>query len=247
MELEVSGATKTYGGSNGEPRFSLEVSGLSLKIPSIVFLMGHNGAGKSVLLKLLAGEERPSHGSVTFSMGKKRWPAETHSSPIVRQNVDQSLALDLSVKENIVLHLKTTNLMEMLRPLQSLKTKIEAVVAGHSELQKKLDQPCRYLSGGQKQALAFLVVSARNLPLLLLDEFLAATDQATSSLLRRLATAYANSTPACVLVASHDISLALEQADRILVLSGGRLIKDLQAGSPEWNETSLWESLVSQG
>ena len=131
----------------------------------------------------------------------------------------------------------------MSRPITVLRSQIEELVAGHAELQKKLDQPCRYLSGGQKQALAFLAVSAQNLPLLLLDEFLAATDQTTSALLRVFVKEYARKTPACVLIASHDVKLALDQGDRILALNAGRLVKDIQRDSVEWNESSLREIL----
>ncbi len=244
MELVIPPLTKAHGGSNGEPRFVLRVPAFSLAVPSVVFVMGHNGAGKSVLLKLLAGEEQPSAAPIQLMFGEKKWSPEHEPSPIVRQNVEQNLALDLSVRENLALHLKVARFAEMARPLVALKAQIEVLVNSHSELRRKLDQPCRYLSGGQKQALGFIAITSRKLPLLLLDEFLGATDQATSKFLLGLVFEYVQKTPACALIASHDVQLALAHGNRIIVLNSGEISKDVWAGSPDWNESTMRETLV---
>lgn len=244
MELKVSELRKTYGGAEGEPVFSLDLPALSFELGSIVFIMGHNGSGKSVTVKLMAGEVLPSGGHVRLTFGEKSWKAHERPSGIVRQRSEDSLALDLTVRENLLLRGSPASMLDSLFPAMRLKTQVETFVSPHLELRRKLDQPCRNLSGGQRQALAFLAITSRNYPVLFLDEFLAATDSPTSHLLRRLARDYAEGIPACVFVVSHDVPIALADADRILVLREGRLIRDLKRDDPEWNDSALMNLLM---
>jgi putative ABC transport system ATP-binding protein len=244
LELKISALEKIYNGVDGNPTFRLTIDALSFRLPSIVFLMGQNGSGKSVLLRLLAGEERPSQGRVCIELGDRKWVADKMPSPIVRQNVDLSLALDLSVRENLALHLRPQNPFEFLQPLRRLKSEIHSILKDRSELVNKLDQPCRYLSGGQKQALSFLAVSVRRFPILLLDEFLGATDESTSLLLLHLLSDYVKSTPACALIVTHDLRLALHHGDRILLLRSGGLVDDIITGSAHWDEDHIRNSIL---
>lgn len=245
MELIVSNLHKTYTSIDSEPSFTLSVPSLSLRLPSIVCLMGHNGSGKSVLLRLMAGEEHPSRGRTELTLGPERWAADSKPCPIVRQNVDLSLALDLSVQENLILHLEPKTLGEFVRPDILFRTRIQKILTDREELLRKLDQPCRYLSGGQKQALSFLAVSSRRFSLLLLDEFLGAADEGTTALLLRLLANYVHSTPACALVVTHNVSLALAYSERIILLRSGKLVKDVFPGTPDWQDSFLRNFLIN--
>lgn len=246
MELVVSGLRKKYGGSEGEPAFILDLPILRVKVGQIVFILGHNGSGKSITLKLLAGEILPSENEVRFTQGEESWTAHKRPGAIVRQRAEDSLALDLTVRENLLLRAGRTSLWDYLFPAANLNKFVQDVVNPHKELLRKLDQPCRNLSGGQRQALAFLSVTSTKFPLLLLDEFLAATDSNTSRLLLRLMKDYARLVPATVFVVSHDVPLALSEADRILILSGGQLIRDLQRDSSDWDEAVLITLLAKE-
>ena len=239
MELNISSLTRIYGDPQNGSYFSLQLPDLSLGIPGMVFVMGHNGAGKSLFLRLLAGEEHPSNDLVKLTLGGREWNPQHTPWPIVRQNVDLNLALDLTVRENLTLHLSYTTFAGLYRPLTKSRAIIEKLVENHPEIRRKLDQPCRYLSGGQKQALGVIAISAHRLPLLLLDEFLGAADQSTTTLLLRLVSDYTQNTPACALIVSHDVRLALAHASRILVLRAGRLTKDISSSSTEWTESDL--------
>lgn len=244
MELKVSAINKTYESNGGEPAFVLSLPKMTFETGSIIFLLGHNGSGKSVTLKLMAGEILPSKGQVRLTLGNVSWKANERPSGIVRQQAEDSLAMDLSVKENLLLRSSPHSLLDYLFPSIRLKTQVNALLGSNPELLRKIEQPCRNLSGGQRQALAFLGVTSSNYPVLFLDEFLAATDSATSRLLRRLAKDYAIRVDACVFIVSHDVPMALADADRILILSNGRLIRDLQRADQEWNEPALIELLM---
>jgi putative ABC transport system ATP-binding protein len=106
-----------------------------------------------------------------------------------------------------------------------------------------MKQPCFNLSGGQKQTLAFLSATINNSPILLLDEFLAATDNRTSSLLREMTRNYAKESPACVLIVSHSVDIALEDADKIILLKEGKLLHSLCRGGENWNKPFLQDFL----
>jgi ABC-type uncharacterized transport system ATPase component len=241
MELEISGINKNYEGVDGEPDFSLEIPSMSFEVGKVIFLMGHNGSGKSIFIKLMAGEMMPSTNFVEFTLDKNRWKAHEIPSAIVRQKAEESLAIELTVRENLLLRIKTKSLLDKIFPSSHFSHRVKSLVKSHIELLKKLDQPCRNLSGGQRQTLAFLAVASENRYVLFLDEFLSATDHHTSQLLRDLAKDYAKNIPACVFIVSHDINVALQDADRILILRSGRLIKDIvrNTSEPDWNMESI--------
>lgn len=247
MELNITGIEKTFRSSGGDPAFLLSLPAMTFETGSIIFVMGHNGSGKTVTLKLMAGEILPSNGNVRFSLGGSSWKADERPSGIVRQQAEDSLAMDLSVKENLLLRGSPRSILDHVFPSIRLKDQIIRLLSTHPELLRKLEQPCRNLSGGQRQALAFLSVTSRNYPVLFLDEFLAATDSGTSRLLRRLARDYATQANACVFIVSHDVPMALEDADRILVLMNGKLIRDLGRDDPDWDESALMRLLMERG
>ena len=238
MELKVSNICKTFRTTDGEPDFTLEIPDLAFELGKLTFIMGHNGSGKSVFLRLLAGDLVPDNGAITLSFERKSWKTYERSAAIVRQKAEDNLALALTVRENLAIRERGESFLDSVFPNRR-NLHYEALLREHSELLKKLDQPCQNLSAGQKQTLSFVAVASRNKILLTLDEFLSSTDQKTYAILRRMAKVYAQEGPACVLVVSHDIRLALQDADRILVLKGGRLTADLARDSTEWNEENL--------
>ncbi|KPA11392.1 phosphonate ABC transporter ATP-binding protein, partial [Candidatus Magnetomorum sp. HK-1] len=170
--------------------------------------------------------------------------AHKKRSCIVRQKAEDNLALDLTVKENIMLRLKPNSFTNYLFPSIYFHDRINKILNNYSELKKKLNQPCKNLSGGQKQTLAFLLVTLNNSSLLLLDEFLSATDQNTKEFLNSLSQKYALKSPACVIIVSHEIELALENADRILTLKKGKLVSDINSNDPNWNKNYI-KSMIS--
>ena len=247
MDLRVTAFEKEFTPANGELGFVLQMPMMSYAFQDVTFIMGHNGSGKSVLMNLMSGDMTPSRGTVKMELEDRDGIQEVHDNKpagIVRQRAEESLALDLSVRANLLIRLYLSRFISKMTPAKSLNNEVQLILRDYPILQKKIDQPCFKLSVGQRQTLAFLSVASRRAPLLLLDEFLAATDLATSSLLRRLAEDYARNVPAVVLIVSHDIGLALQAADRILILNNGQLTHDIAPGSPEWSEKTLVQLLT---
>jgi ABC-type sulfate/molybdate transport systems ATPase subunit len=75
MELKVTNARKTFRGSDGEPSFSLDVPQIAFATGKLTFLMGANGSGKSVFVRLLAGDLMPDRHSVVLEQNSKTWKA----------------------------------------------------------------------------------------------------------------------------------------------------------------------------
>lgn len=239
MELKVSGIRKTFSSGAGETIFHLELPEMKFQYGSVSFILGHNGSGKSVFLKLLSGELLPTNSTINIVHQDKSYTPNQMNVAIVRQKAEDNVCLDLSVEENLILRLPTKTFNESFFPKNLLKHQIIDALDGHKELLKKTKQVCSELSGGQRQVLAFLSATAQKSGLLCLDEFLSSTDHNTSITLREKAKDYAKENNACVLIVSHDFDVALEDADEIFIFNNGRLSTQIQKNSTHWNKKDI--------
>lgn len=236
MELSIKNINKEFSKKEG-PSFILSIEELILKEGEVTFIMGHNGSGKSVLLKLLSGEINPSKNKISFSK-------KDITIGIVRQNASENLALELTVRQNLYLHLKPKTLIGKFFPNKELNDTIFDITSSHRTLKNKLDQKVQELSGGQKQALAFYAVNSTNPYIICLDEFLSATDQETNNELLKEITLL-KSENKIILIVSHDKRLAFELADRILFLKEGKINNEMRRKNEEnWNLKTIEEKIV---
>ena len=240
MELIVTGIQKTFSSNgSGEATFHLELPEMKFQFGAVNYIMGHNGSGKTVFIKLLSGELSASTGSVKMTAEGKTYSPSEMNVAVVRQKAEENLCLDLSVEENLLLRLSAKSMNEKLFPKKYLKQQVIDSVNGQNELGKKLKQVSSELSGGQKQSLAFFSATAQKSKLLCLDEFLSSTDYNTSQMLRQKTKQYAKENNACVLIVSHDFDVALEDAEKIFVLNDGKLSSQIERNSQKWNKTDL--------
>ena len=183
----------------------------------VVALMGRNGAGKSTLLSALAGMTRTSRGRVLVG-GLN--PAELRGADLVQRvaMVPQE-ASDLLIAETVAAECDHTDRDAGLakgttwRLLQRLRDDISA--ASHP----------RDLSEGQRLILALAIVLAGGPRLLLLDEPTRGLDYAAKAALVEILLELRGAGTAVVL-ATHDVELAAEVADRVVVLAGGETVAD---------------------
>ena len=191
----------------------------SLRIPdgaSITILFGPSGAGKTTVLRCIAGLEKLTTGKILFD-GHDLTHVAPQKRPVGYLFQEYALFPHLRVRENIAYGVKgQTGTVER--------------VAAILRVNDLLDRWPSELSGGQQQRVALARVLAREPRLLLLDEPLSALDASTrdhvrselAHLLRRLGI------PA--IVVTHDWVDALTLGDQMLVMSGGRV---LQTGGPQ--------------
>ncbi|WP_406830386.1 ATP-binding cassette domain-containing protein [Pedococcus sp. KACC 23699] len=183
---------------------------LALGVGEVVALLGRNGAGKSTLLHALLGDLAPTRGRVRLD------PAT-------------EVALSAQDPARTVDPLALVN--EVLAGADGCAEQSRAPQAGAAALFERLapgvthHQRVDALSQGQRMALALATVLARRAPLTLLDEPTRGLDYGAKarlvSMLRELAAA-----GSAVLVATHDVELAAEVADRVVVLAEGEVVAD---------------------
>ena len=202
--------------------FGLE---LDLELPQrgVTALLGPSGGGKSTLLRLLAGLERPQSGHIRclgetwFDAGQQIWrPAEARRVGMLFQ--DYALFPHLSALENVAFGLRGRDRLERAR---DWLTRLHL-----ADFAKRYPQD---LSGGQRQRVALARALAREPKLLLVDEPLSAID----AHLRRRLQAYLREDLAAlgipVLLVTHDLAEARVLGDHLGILADGRL---RQFGSP---------------
>lgn len=198
---------------------------LSLRIVPGEFLtlLGPSGCGKTTLLRMIAGLEQPSAGSIHLD------GTDITGLPPYRRDVNlvfQNYALfpHMTVEQNIGFSL------QMKKVLQKEQTKrIEEALSltQLTELRNRLPQQ---LSGGQQQRVAIARAIVGKPKVLLLDEPLAALDlQLRKSLQLELKQLQSHLGMTFVYV-THDQEEALAMSDRIVVMNGGRIE---QVGKPE--------------
>jgi ABC-type uncharacterized transport system ATPase component len=239
MELSIAHTRKTFFASDGNPIFHLDLPEIKFQFGTVNYIMGHNGSGKSLFLKLLSGELPSDDGEIKMTANGIPASSDDIRVLVVRQRAEDNLCLDLSVEENLLLRLKPQLLKEKLFPKQYLSQSVIQALHGQIDLRRKLTQVSSELSGGQKQTLAFFSAIVQKANVLCLDEFLSSTDFNNTQMLRQKAKQYAEETNSCVIVVSHDFDVALEDAQKIIILNNGKIAYEIERYSPQWNKAAL--------
>lgn len=220
-DLRLSGIGKSY----GETRV---LSGIDLDIAAgeFVAVLGASGCGKTTLLRLIAGFDRPDDGTITLGArqvaGKGVMvPPEDRGVGIVFQNY--ALWPHMSVAENIGYALKVARLPRAEREARVARA-LDTV-----NLAPFADRRPADLSGGQRQRVALARCLAAGSDLVLLDEPLANLDVHLRATMEEEFRRFHRESGATLLYITHDQSEAMALADRIAVMDKGRL---LQCASP---------------
>lgn len=199
------------------------LTNITLQIPKgkKIALLGHNGAGKSTLFQHLNGILKPTAGTISFcnetlSYSRKALATLRQQVGIVFQDADNQL-FSGTVKQDIAfgpLNLGWSN--------EKIEEKIAWAVA-QTEVEALLDKPIHFLSVGQKKRVAMAGVLAMEPSVLLLDEPTAGLDTYyAAQFLQYLAKL--EDGQRTFLLATHDIALAYEWADQIIVMEAGKII-----------------------
>ena len=218
-QIRIEGVRKVFGGEV----VALDGLDLTIKGGELFFLLGGSGCGKTTLLRCIAGLETPTAGRIFFGETDV-----TDLAPHKREAamVFQSYALwpHLTVGKNIAFGLEERKV-----PKAEIRKRVEEALemvklAGYGD--RSIDQ----MSGGQQQRVSLaraLVVRPR---CLLLDEPLSNLDAGLRIEMRREIRRIVKENGLTGIYVTHDQEEALAMADRMAVLSQGRIA---QVGTPE--------------
>ena len=222
MSIELRGIHKTFGAFVALDRIDLEIADGEL-----VALLGLSGSGKTTLLRIIAGLENPSGGTVQF-FGHDARSLSVRDRKIGFVFQHYALFRHMTVFENVAFALRV--LPRRLRPPEStIKAKVHELLQ-LVQLDFLADRHPSELSGGQRQRVALARTLAAEPKILLLDEPFGSLDARVRQELRQwLRRLHEQLRITCVFV-THDQDEALELADRVVVMNGGKIE---QIGTPQ--------------
>jgi ABC-type sugar transport system ATPase subunit len=221
----------------GEPLLSLRginkhfgavqaLTEVDLDIPAgaVTALAGDNGAGKSVLIKCIAGIHTPDSGQIRWAGQPVHIRTPRDASALGIETVHQDLALcdNLDIVQNMFLGRERVNHFilqeEDMEKSAGATLKSLAVTTVRS-----IRQPVASLSGGQRQSVAIAKAVLWNSKLVIMDEPTAALGVAQTTMVLDLVRRLADRGLAVLLV-SHNMNDVFQVADRIAVLRLGRMV-----------------------
>lgn len=196
---------------------------LGIRQREIVCLLGGSGCGKSSLLRVLAGLQAPSTGSIDFLGTPMREP-DPRSALVFQQ---ASLLPWLNVTGNTSFGLDFKHQPKLTREAHQARV-AQAIEAVGLKGREKLYPSA--LSGGMAQRVALARALAREPELLFADEPFSALDAITRSEMQSLLVEVVHRWHTAVLLVTHDIDEAILVADRILLMGGkpGNIVRQWQ-------------------
>jgi len=227
MLLEIKGLKKTF----DDGTKALRGVDFSVQEGEFVVILGPSGSGKTTLLRSINGLTSPDEGEVRFRgqvISPTTLPDLRKKTGMVFQ--DFNLVNNLSSLNNVLTGLlDTSNKIMSMFYLFTREEKIHALsclerVGLLDKAYARADQ----LSGGQKQRVGIARAIAKNPILLLADEPVASLDPLIAFNILSLLRDIGRETGISVICNLHQVDLALKFSDRIIGLSGGRIVLEAE-------------------
>ncbi len=211
----------------------LDIKMLQLSRPGLYVFLGPSGCGKTTLLNIIAGLTKEYKGTVNiFNNNYKKMNEEdicrlraSHFSIYFQHSV---FLEELTLEENILLTAINTN-----SELVSFNSEKVALLARKLNVEHRLNQKVKKLSGGEKTRAALARSLAKEVPLYLFDEPTAALDPQNAHIAMELIKEKA--ARSIVILVSHDQKLIEQYADVILCLEYGKIVKIKELNAPKEN------------
>ena len=218
--LTIQQLSKKFGS-----RFAVQNATWSAMSGQIVCLLGHSGCGKTTMLRLIAGLENPSSGSIQLEQhilwdAQQQIPAESRNIGLVFQ--DYALFPHLSVLDNVIFGLKKFP--------KAQREAIAKQALAHVSMLHHQDSYPYTLSGGEQQRVALARALAPEPQVLLMDEPFSNLDHRLRDQIRQNTIQLLKQTATTTVIVTHDPEEALQIADQIILMHQGQVI---QIGSPK--------------
>jgi ABC-type sugar transport system ATPase subunit len=217
--LELRGVEKNFG-----PVRALMGVDLTVEAGLVTALVGDNGAGKSVTIKIISGIVPPDGGEILWRGQPVHIRSPKDSAELGIATVYQDLALcdNLDIVQNMFLGREITKFGELNEPPMEMAAR-RTLADLHVTTVRSIRQPVASLSGGQRQSVAVARAVLWNSQLMILDEPTAALGVAQTAQVLQLVRRLADQGYGVMLV-SHNLNDVFEVADRVSILRLGKMV-----------------------
>lgn len=198
----------------------LAVENVSFEVPDghIAALIGPSGAGKTSILRLIAGLDRPDLGDIRLD-GRSILRVKPHKRGVGLMFQELALFPHMNVRENVMFGLR---MAKWPRPARRERSEEMLDLVGMTLFaDRRIDE----LSGGERQRVALARALAPQPAVLLLDEPLGAIDEERKRWLRNELRNVLRAVQTTALIVSHDIRDAVTIADDVVVMDAGRVLQ----------------------
>jgi putative ABC transport system ATP-binding protein len=200
------------------------INGISFELEqgNFVSIVGRSGSGKSTMLSLLGGLEKPTSGEIEVD-GKDIAKMSDHDLIYYRSKAigfvfqSYNLVPNLTAMENVMLPMETTKMSKNDRKKRAQKLLNQVGL----KTDKQLRKPSR-LSGGEQQRVAIARALANKPKIILADEPTGNLDSQTGEIIFKLLRDLSRSESTTIIVVTHDLEIA-GQTDRVLKLKDGKI------------------------
>ena len=219
MSVSFRNISVSYRTVKGEPKKIYEQMNLDLHKGEKIALIGSNGAGKSTMMKLMTGLVKPNEGEIYLKglpVHKTKPEQLSKHVSMVYQNPEDMFIKD-SIEADIAYAMQVRNVADWQEKTAALLERFRVT--------NLKDRDGRLLSGGQMRRASLAIGVALRPEILLLDEPTANLDIATRKEIMKTLKDMEDVTDT-VMIATHDMQLVSEWAERIIVLYQGRVVAD---------------------
>jgi len=220
--LSLAGIGMSYGAITALRDIEIDV-----QAGEVLALCGDNGAGKSSLVKILAGAQQPTAGTLTLDSDAVtlRSPQDALRRGIATIYQDLAVAPRLSIWQNVFLGSELTRAPFGLLDKRRMAAMSRGFLARLAVEIADMDTPVESLSGGQRQAVAICRALRWDARIVMMDEPTAALGVKETAqvldLIRRL-----HAEQRTVILVSHAMQDVVAVADRVVILKAGRKVAD---------------------
>jgi len=227
--IDFEHVTKSYDGD----KLALDDVTIHIDEGEFVFLVGPSGAGKSTFIKLITKEINPDSGDI-FIDGNKATRLSNREIPQLRRKIgmvyqDFQLLPNMTVRENISLAMEVVHLTQ-----RTIRRQIPNVLAlvGIPDLGSRYPHE---LSAGEKQRVAIARAIVNNPKMIIADEPTGNLDPDTAWEIMQLLDAV-NKKGTTILMVTHAKDIVDRMGKRVVTISDGRLVRDLEEGDYGYND-----------
>lgn len=221
--IEIKNVTKVYG--NKQNIFTaLEAINLEIPAGTSVAILGKSGSGKSTMMHVMSGLDRPQEGEV-FIGGRDILKLKPREMDKFRASEMGFVFQSFFVEGGETCYDNVSLTLEMMGVSASKRSKRIEQALEAVDLSDKIKEKAMNLSGGQKQRLAIARAIVGEPKILFADEPTGNLDSATSKIIEDLLLDYQKRLKATLIVVTHDEELA-SRCDKVVRIKDGKILPD---------------------